>query len=77
LAKKQASNVETGTGPASLLQTEAIYQLKDDTKFMEALSDEVCQKILNNEMFKQVVCDSISFELKEEIDNLKNEKKKP
>jgi len=31
-AKKEVSNVETDTGPASLLQTEAICQLKDDTK---------------------------------------------
>jgi len=74
LLKKQVSNVQTKTGPASLLQTEPICQQKDDTKFIEALSNEVCQKILNNETFKQVVCDSISYELKEEINNLKNEK---
>jgi len=32
LAKKQVSNVETDTGPASSLQTKAICQLKDDSE---------------------------------------------
>ena len=51
-------------------QFNIIDQLKEDHAFIDAVSTKVCEKVLNNETFKQVICDSISFDLTEKIKNL-------
>ena len=51
-------------------QFNIIDQLKEDHAFIDAVSTKVCEKVLNNETFKQIICDSISFDLTEKIKNL-------
>ena len=48
-------------------------ELKSDTKFLDSIASRVSDYILNNETFKQIICDSLSIEMKDEIQQLKKE----
>ena len=48
-------------------------ELKSDTKFLDSIASRVSDYILNNETFKQIICDSLSIEIKDEIQQLKKE----
>jgi len=50
-----------------------MQNLKSDNEWLERLASKVSQYILNNESFQQIVCDSLSLQFQDDIDELKNE----
>ena len=50
-----------------------LEELKSDKNFLDLIASRVSDYILNNETFKQIICDSLSIELKDEIQQLKKE----
>ena len=61
-------------GKFMTMNEQVIKQLKEDYCFFDSISEKICEKILNNETFKQIICDSISFELKDKIELVEKEK---
>ena len=49
--------------------------LKTDADLLDSLAFKVSEHILNKENFKQIVCDSLSLEVHDELDKMKINKK--
>ena len=62
-------------GKFMTVNEQVIKQLKEDYCFIDSISEKICEKVLNNETFKQTTCDSISFELKNKLELVEKEKK--
>ena len=62
--------------PAIMASTEIsqyeLDKIKTDLEFIESISEKVSQIIMNNDDFRQVICDSVSLAMEDEINQLKN-----
>ena len=62
--------------PAIMASTEIFHydldKIKTDLRFIESISEKVCQVIMNNDDFRQVIRDSVSLAIKGQIKQLKN-----
>ena len=62
----------TSSSNTSLLPT-LLQNLKSDEKWLELVSSKVCEYIIQNESFCQIVCDSLSLQFQNQLEKLKNE----
>ena len=53
---------------------QVMKQLKEDYCFIDSISEKICEKVLNNETFKQIICDLTSFERKDKLELVEKEK---
>ena len=49
-----------------------LEQLEYDDKLLNIISNKLSDAIMNNETFRQIVCDAVSLEVKEKIESLEN-----
>ena len=61
-------------GKFMTVNEQVIKQLKEDNCFIDSISEKTCEKVLNNETFKHIICDSISLELKDKLELVEKEK---
>jgi len=68
--KNLGSNlINSGNNDTSYL----VQQLKNDPEFIVILSSKITEAIMSNETFKQIICDAVTLELREEVTNLKKQ----
>ena len=48
-----------------------VEKLVTNSRFVETVTNRICEIILNNDKFKQTICDSISLDLMDDINVLK------
>lgn len=59
--------------PAPVKNSDLLNDLKLDTAFITEVSDKVSSIIMNNDTFRQIVCDSLSLEVNENMQKLEKE----